>query len=116
MKIALGIVAIVSCTICANLLLKVGAGASTQEKVFLGVFGWKTALGLFAFAAAGVMYAWILKWLPLHVAQGIAAAQFIGVILASWLVLSEHISGAQWVGIALIAAGIAITGWSYHAS
>jgi drug/metabolite transporter (DMT)-like permease len=116
MKIILGVVSIVACTVGANLLLKVGAGASEQEKVFFGAFGWKTVFGLCAFAAAGVLYAWILKWLPLHVAQGIAAAQFIGVILASWLVLSEQISGAQWIGIALIAAGIAITGWSYHAS
>jgi undecaprenyl phosphate-alpha-L-ara4N flippase subunit ArnE len=50
--------------------------------------------------------------LPLNIAQSFAAGQFIAVILAASLVLSEAISTAQWVGIFLIAAGIAIVGWS----
>jgi drug/metabolite transporter (DMT)-like permease len=33
-------------------------------------------------------------------------------VLASALVLSEPITGIRWVGIALIASGIAIVGWS----
>jgi drug/metabolite transporter (DMT)-like permease len=113
-KIFLGGALIVVCTICANLLLKLGASVNASERVFFNVFGWKTVFGLCMFGIGGVLYAWILKWLPLHVAQVIAAAQFVGVILASWLVLSEQISTAQWLGITLIAAGIAITGWSYR--
>jgi drug/metabolite transporter (DMT)-like permease len=46
------------------------------------------------------------------VAQSVTAAQYIAVILASAVVLAEPISGPRWVGIALIACGIAIVAWS----
>lgn len=116
MKLAIGITSIIVCTIFANLLLKIGAGGGESEKIFFRLLGWKSVLGLCFFGAAGILYAWVLKWLPLHVAQGIAAAQFMGVILVSWLVLSEPINAAQWLGIALIAAGIILTGWNYNPS
>jgi drug/metabolite transporter (DMT)-like permease len=114
LKLAFGIASIIGCTIGANLLLKIGASLPDRDRMLFGVLNWHSFAGLCLFAAAGVMYAWVLKWLPLHIAQGIAAAQFMGVILASWLVLSEPISGAQWIGIALIAAGIVVTGVAYR--
>lgn len=114
MKMLVAIGAIIACTVCANVLLKMGASAPEARKVFFGMLGWMSIAGLCFYAVAGLLYAWVLRWIPLHVAQGIVAAQFIGVILASWLILSEHINAAQWFGIALIAAGIVITGWNYR--
>ena len=113
MKIALGMLVIVASTIVANILLKRGAIDSDASKIFFGLLGWTGVAGLCFYAVAGLVYAWVLRWIPLHMAQIIVAAQFIGVVLASWLIFSEHINGPQWAGMALIAAGILISGWSF---
>lgn len=111
MQITLGFVLMILFTVAANLLLKIGAGRASPQMLF-GLLSWTSVLGLAFFACAGLVYAWLLKFLPLNIAQSFAAAQFIAVILAASLVLSETISTAQWVGILLIAAGISIVGWS----
>lgn len=113
MKIALGILVIVASTIVANVLLKLGALADGSSKIFFGVLAWTGVVGLCFYAVAAFIYAWVLQFVPLHMAQVIVAAQFIGVVLAARLFLSESINVAQWGGIALIAVGIAITGWSF---
>jgi drug/metabolite transporter (DMT)-like permease len=113
MKIALGMLIIVASTIVANVLLKLGAVSDDSSKIFFRVLGWTGIAGLCFYAVAGLIYAWVLKFIPLHLAQVIVAAQFIGVILAARLFLSENINAAQWGGVALIAAGIVITGWSF---
>ena len=113
MKIAIGMAVIVASTIIANVLLKLGATADDSSKIFFRVLGWTGIAGLCFYAVAGLIYAWVLKFIPLHMAQVIVAAQFIGVVVAARLILSEDINAAQWGGIALIAAGILITGWSF---
>lgn len=113
MKFALGMLAIVTCTVVANVLIKHGAVSDDSTKFVLGILGWSGLAGLCFYAVGALVYAWILKWVPLHLAQVIVAAQFIGVILAAWLVFSERINALQWGGIALIAAGILLTGWSF---
>jgi drug/metabolite transporter (DMT)-like permease len=113
MKIALAMLVIVASTVVANVLLKRGAVADDSSKIFFHVLGWTGLAGLCFYAVAALFYAWVLKFIPLHLAQVIVAAQFIGVILAARLLLSESINAAQWGGVALIAAGIAITGWSF---
>ncbi len=114
MKLLLAMGAIVACTVCANVLLKLGAAVPDSHKLFFRLLGWMSVAGLCFYAVAGLTYAWVLKWIPLHLAQAIVAAQFIGVILASWLILSEQINPMQWLGIALIAVGILVTGWNYR--
>lgn len=111
MQIILGFVLMILFTVAANLLLKIGAGRAAPQMLF-GLLSWTSVLGLAFFGCAGLVYAWLLKSLPLNIAQSFAAAQFIAVILAASLVLSESISLAQWIGIFLIAAGIAIVGWA----
>ena len=114
MRTALLVAAMISCTVMANLLLKSGAamsreaaGSLLQQMANLRVIG-----GLASFGAAGLIYAVVLRSLPLNVAQSFTAAQFIATILAAALVLGEPVTGARWLGIALIAAGIAVVGWS----
>jgi drug/metabolite transporter (DMT)-like permease len=113
MKIALGMFVMVASTIAANLLLKRGAVGDDASKFFFNLLGWTGVAGLCFYAVAALIYAWVLKFIPLHMAQVVVAAQFVGVILVSRLVLSEDINAAQWGGVALIALGIAITGWSF---
>jgi undecaprenyl phosphate-alpha-L-ara4N flippase subunit ArnE len=115
MKVAAAFLAMVSLTVAANLLLKTGATSTVGSGwSFLAILNWRSMLGLASFGCAGVIYAILLRWLPLNVAQSFAAIQFVGVIVASALVLSEPISRPQWIGILMIAAGIATVGWSRY--
>jgi drug/metabolite transporter (DMT)-like permease len=115
MKVIGGFIVMISFTVAANLLLKLGAIAPRQERIFT-VVDWKTLAGFAVFGLAGVIYSWVLGYLPLNVAQSYAAAQFMAVILASALVLSEPISAAQWLGILLISAGILVVSVSRGAT
>lgn len=113
MKTFLMFVAMISCTVVANLLLKSGATADeVRQSGLAGLLNWRVVLGLAAFGTAALIYLLLLRWIPLNVAQSFMAAQFIAVILASAVVLSEPIRLGQWVGIALIAAGITVVGWT----
>jgi undecaprenyl phosphate-alpha-L-ara4N flippase subunit ArnE len=110
LKIILTLGCMISFTVVANLILKQGAMVPASERVFLGIFGWKSMVGFLAFACAGLIYAVVLRWLPLNVAQSVASIQFVAVILASAVILSEPIPLVRWLGIALIAAGVLLVG------
>jgi drug/metabolite transporter (DMT)-like permease len=112
MKIVLTYVMMISLTVIANLLLKMGAVAEDSSKWFGFINGWIIG-GLAAFGTSALFYILVLKWLPLHVAQSFAAMQFIAVILASSLVLHEPITPLRWVGIAIIFVGILVVGQSW---
>ena len=111
----LGFAAMIGCTVAANLMLKLGAGVPAAERVLFGVLGWKSAAGLALFGCGGVVYAILLRRVPLNVAVSFTAAQFVGVILAAGLVLGEPISPARWLGIACISLGIVVVGLTAHA-
>jgi len=113
MKVLLAFVAMISCTVAANLLLKAGASAQEADLDLLSkMMSWPVLIGLTCFAGAAVIYMLILSWLPLNVAQSFAAGQFIAVIVAARIILGEPISDLQWLGIALISLGIGVVGWS----
>jgi drug/metabolite transporter (DMT)-like permease len=113
MKVALAFLAMIAFTVLANLLMKTGADElGTPGSLWVRLLSWRLAIGLAAFGIAALFYVAILTWLPLNVAQSFAAAQFIAVIVASRVILAEPISAGQWIGIALIASGIAVVGWA----
>jgi len=101
------LLAMILCTVAANLLMKVGA-QDTPSPLLLGLLSWRTVCGLAAFGGAGLFYAASLRLLPLNVAQSYAAVQFVAVILASKLVLGEPVSLGRWFGISMIMGGILI--------
>ena len=111
MKVAIAFIAMISLTVMANLLLKVGAAVPSGAGLAF-LLNWRTIGGLASFGAAGLLYAVVLRWVPLNVAVSFLAAQYIAVLLASWVILDERIAGPQWLGVAFIASGIVITGWS----
>ena len=113
MQLPLTFIAMITCTVVANLLLKAGARPVPSEPLLFGAFSWKLVAGLGVFACAALLYAWVLRWVPLNVAQSFASAQFVAVILASALVLAEPIPVSRWLGIGLIAAGILVVAVSY---
>jgi len=110
-KTALGFLIMVACTVGANPLMKQRAAAAPAERVLFGIIGWRTFFGLCVFALAGLVYPWILRFMPLNVAQSFASVQFVAVILASSLLLAEPIPSGRWIGIGLIASGIALVGF-----
>ena len=113
MKTLLLLLTMISLTVVANLLLKTGAIAVMPvHGEVTHLLNWRVILGLFTFGLAACCYVVVLQWLPLNVAQSFAAAQFVAVILASAWLLAEPIRATQWLGIALIAAGIAVVGFS----
>lgn len=107
--------AMIGCTVIANLLMKLGAG-DAPSAFLLNLTSWRTLIGLSIFGMAAVLYAAVLKILPLHVAQAYAAAQFIAVILAAIVILGEEITLLRIAGIALIAAGIVVVSISKSAT
>lgn len=113
MKTILAFVAMVTCTVVANLLLKTGAvAAESGPGQFSHLLNIRVLFGLISFAIAAMLYVVVLQWIPLNVAQSFLAVQFIAVIVASAWLLAEPIGQLQWVGIALIAAGISFVALS----
>ena len=70
--------------------------------------------GLSVFGLAGTIYAWILTFLQLNIAQSFAGMQFIAVIVDSAIVLAEPISPFRWLGIFFIFFGFIIVSISYR--
>jgi len=66
------------------------------------------------FGCGGIVYALLLRRVPLNIAQVFAAAQFVGVVIAAGLVLGEPISPARWFGIGCISFGIVLVGLTAH--
>ena len=112
LKAVIGIFIMISLIVLGNLLMKTGATSPASEKFLFGLFGWRSLSAMVLFAAALPVYAWLLKWIPLNVAQSFLAGQFLAVVLASAVILAEPISATRWVGIALIAIGIAWVGFT----
>jgi drug/metabolite transporter (DMT)-like permease len=110
----LGIASMVALTVGANLMLKLGAMAPPAERVLLGALSWQSIVGLSLFGIGGVIYAFVLRALPLHVAQAFAAVQYVVVVLAASLLLSERIAPTSWLGIAFIVVGIVLVSTAMH--
>ena len=94
--------------VAGNVLIKLGAGAPPGRAYILGLFGWQTAAGIGCFGAGVLLYAWVLKYIPLHHAQAVASLQFAGAVLAAAFLLGETISLEKWLGIVFICVGISI--------
>ena len=93
--------------VCASLLLKTGANLDKAPLLF-NLLSWRSFWGLACFGLGGLAYAWILRYVPLGVAQAVLASQYVFTVLAAWLLLRERIDPLQAAGFILIAIGIAL--------
>ena len=114
-KTLVGFAAMISLTVAANLMLKLGAGVSRAEQIVFGLLGWKSVAGLALFGCSGLLYAFLLRRVPLNIAQTFTSAQFVGVVIAAALILGEPISPMRWLGIGCICFGILLVGLTAHA-
>ena len=103
----LGVLAVVFSNIAGNLMLKIGS--EKEKAIFLGILSWQSFFGIAFFGIGVLVYAWSLRYIPLHIAQLIASLQYAGVIIAASLLLGEHITTTRWLGIALVFIGIVIS-------
>jgi len=103
----LGMSAVVAGNVTANIFIKLGANPGAGALRF-GPFGWQTVVGIGFFGLAVLLYAWSLKYMPLHIAQLFGVVQFMGVMFAAALLFQEAITLRQWVGIALIVVGLIV--------
>jgi drug/metabolite transporter (DMT)-like permease len=94
--------------VIGNIFLKLGAIRNQQATILDLMLSWRVITGLGLFAVGAVFYISTLRMLPLQVAQSFMVVQYAGVILASYAILGEHISGMRWIGIILIGGGVAI--------
>jgi len=65
---------------------------------------WFLACGLF-FAAAGLLWIYILKHFPLSQAYPLTALSYVLGMVAALFIFHETISPVRWLGAALIVAG-----------
>lgn len=98
----------ISCTVAANLLLKIGS-----SKIMPGITGFVQALfsleiilGIVFFGISALLYLYALKSTRLSVAQSFASAQFVAVNCAAYIFLGEKIGQLQTIGMILILMGI----------
>lgn len=98
---------VVALNVCASLLLKLGS-MDRPAPLLLGLLSWRSFFGLACFGVGGLAYAWILRYVPLGVAQAVGASQYIFTVLGAWWLLHEHIDGVQLVGFLLVGLGIAL--------
>lgn len=69
------------------------------------------ALGVVIYALEFVLWFGALTLAPLSLAVPFAALSYCGVVVASRLILREHISARRWAATLVVAAGVAIVCW-----
>jgi drug/metabolite transporter (DMT)-like permease len=69
------------------------------------------ALGVVIYALEFVFWFGALTLAPLSLAVPFAALSYCGVVVASRLILREHISARRWAATLVVAAGVAIVCW-----
>jgi drug/metabolite transporter (DMT)-like permease len=102
----MGLLGVVAINVLGNVMLKLGSAA--DRNFLFGILSWQTSLGMMLFASGVLIYSWVLRVVSLHDAQIVASLQYVGVILASTLLLGERIAPMKWMGIGLVAVGIAV--------
>lgn len=98
---------VLAINVCASLLLKIGA-ADPRAALLLGALSWRSFLGLACFGIGGIGYAFVLRYVPLTIAQAVLSAQYVFTILGAWLLLHESINHLQVIGFFLVGIGIAL--------
>lgn len=104
------LIALVTFSVTANLLIKQAGLQATVSHSFEIFIQPKVLLGFVCFALAGACLILLMRYLPLNLVQAFTAVQYIAIILAAYLVFSEPISAWRWLGITFIMFGIFIVG------
>jgi multidrug transporter EmrE-like cation transporter len=69
-------------------------------------------LGLFLFGISAIFWLVVLSRVSLSIAYPFAGLSYVGIVLLDRYVLHEPVPPLRWIGVAAIAAGIALVGLS----
>lgn len=70
--------------------------------------------GLFLFGISSLFWLVVLSRVPLSVAYPFVGFSYVVVVAYSKVVLHEHVPAIRWLGVLVVAAGIAIIGISFR--
>lgn len=70
--------------------------------------------GLTLFGISAVFWLVVLSKVPLSFAYPFVGLSYIVIVLVARIVLHEHVPPLRWVGVAVVAAGIALVGISFR--
>ncbi len=70
--------------------------------------------GLMLFGISSLFWLVVLSRVPLSVAYPFVGISYIFVVAFARFVLHEHVPPARWIGVAVVALGIAIIGLSFR--
>jgi multidrug transporter EmrE-like cation transporter len=73
-------------------------------------------LGLFLFGISAIFWLVVLSRVPLSVAYPIVGISYILIVLLGRFVLNEPVPALRWIGVMVVAAGVAIIGVSFRRS
>jgi drug/metabolite transporter (DMT)-like permease len=105
----------VLCDVGGQVAFKLGLGGDAQPAPG-GIAGFVRsivrspwiALGVVVYALEFVAWYAALTIAPLSLAMPFAALSYCGIVVASRLILREHVSGRRWAATLVVAAGVAI--------
>lgn len=69
--------------------------------------------GLFLFAVSALFWLVVLSRVPLSVAYPFVGVSYILIVAFARYFLHEHVPTLRWIGVAVVALGIAIVGFSF---
>ena len=70
-------------------------------------------VGLFLFGVSALFWLVVLSRVPLSVAYPFVGVSYILIVAFARFFLHEHVPTLRWVGVAVVALGIAIVGFSF---
>lgn len=90
---------------------QVTAPAETISRVAKEPLLW---IGLALFGISAAFWLVVLSHVPLSVAYPVVGLSYILIVLFSRVVLHEHVPSLRWLGVIVVAVGIAIVGLSFR--
>ncbi len=87
------------------------AGATSTAGFPLDILNAWLVAALVVYAAATLLWVWLLKSLPLNVAYPFVGLAFVLVPVLGALLLSESLDWRHMAGGVLIASGVAVSSW-----
>jgi multidrug transporter EmrE-like cation transporter len=70
--------------------------------------------GLFLFGISALFWLVVLSQIDLSLAYPVVGLSYVLIVGFSKLVLHEHVPTTRWIGVIVVAAGIAVIGWSFR--